>query len=264
MTLSLSRRGFLGAAAGGLVVAFSLAGPLRAQEQAEGPELPGDLADTPNLDAWIRISPEGDITVFTGKAELGQGIKTALRMVAAEELSVVPGEIELITADTGLTPDEGFTAGSQSMSNSGMAIRHAAANVRVLLLEEAARQLGVEAASLTVGTRLCRAVAGRWATATSRPRSTSRSRCGWRCPIASRATTASSAPTCSASTFRARSRAARPTFRTCGPRAWSMPASSDRRAPARPSPPSMRRASRPSPGPGRRPGRELPGRRGRA
>ena len=79
---ALSRRGFLGAT-GGLIVAFSLAGPLRAQEQ-EGPELPGDLADTPNLDAWIRISPEGDITVFTGKAELGQGIKTALRMRAGQ------------------------------------------------------------------------------------------------------------------------------------------------------------------------------------
>ena len=147
--VNLSRRGFLGAT-GGLLVAFSLAGPLRAQDQ-EGPELPGDLADTPNLDAWIRISPEGDITVFTGKAELGQGIKTALRMVAAEELSVDPREIELVTADTGLTPDEGFTAGSMSMSNSGMAIRHAAANVRMLLLEEAARRLGADIASLKVG-----------------------------------------------------------------------------------------------------------------
>ena len=58
------------------------------------------------------------ITVFTGKAELGQGIKTALLQVAAEELAVDPRQIDLITADTARTPNEGYTAGSQSMQDS--------------------------------------------------------------------------------------------------------------------------------------------------
>ena len=54
------------------------------------------------LDAWIRIDADGSVTVFTGKAELGQGIKTALIQVAAEQLGVAPGTVKLITADTDL------------------------------------------------------------------------------------------------------------------------------------------------------------------
>ena len=91
-------------------------------------------SDEPFLDAWIRIDADGDVTVFTGKAELGQGVKTAILQVAAEELEVEPAAIELVTADTGRTPDEGYTAGSQSMQNSGTAIRHAAAQVREILI----------------------------------------------------------------------------------------------------------------------------------
>jgi len=51
-----------------------------------GPQLPGSLKTQPMLDGWIRIGPDGTATLFTGKAELGQGIKTALIQVAAEEL----------------------------------------------------------------------------------------------------------------------------------------------------------------------------------
>ena len=147
---SVSRRAFLGGA-GALIVSFSM---LRASAQEappaepEPPELPGALSDSPFLDSWIRIDAEGKITVFTGKAELGQGIKTAILQVAAEELEVDPATIELITADTALTPDEGFTAGSQSMQNSGTAVRNAAAQVRELLIAKAAQQLGVPATEL--------------------------------------------------------------------------------------------------------------------
>ena len=81
--------------------------------------------------------------MFTGKAELGQGIKTALTQVAAEELDVPPGQVRLITADTERTPNEGVTAGSHSMQDSGTAILNAAANVRALLAEAAARRWNV-------------------------------------------------------------------------------------------------------------------------
>ena len=146
----VSRRAVL-AGSGALVLAFSLR-PLFAQEAvvspppsgSEPPGPPGSLEDTPLLDAWIRIDADNRITVFTGKAELGQGIKTALRQVAAEELKVRPEEIELVTADTARTPDEGFTAGSQSMQNSGTAIRHASAQVREILVAEAARRLNLQ------------------------------------------------------------------------------------------------------------------------
>jgi nicotinate dehydrogenase subunit B len=143
----ISRRSML-VGTGALVVTFSLFSRSRAQQAgqpsaAAPPELPGSLDDVPLLDAWIRIDADGSITVFTGKSELGQGIRTALLQLAAEELEVAPGDIELISADTGRTPDEGFTAGSQSMQNSGTAIRNAAAQVREILVAEAACRLGV-------------------------------------------------------------------------------------------------------------------------
>jgi CO/xanthine dehydrogenase Mo-binding subunit len=113
-----------------------------AQEPTEK-KPPGSLQRNPDLDSWIRIDDRGAITVFTGKCELGQGIKTALIQVAAEELVVAPESIRLVTADTALTPNEGYTAGSHSMQDSGTAIRYAAAQARALLIGAAAARLGV-------------------------------------------------------------------------------------------------------------------------
>jgi len=141
--VSLSRRRML-AGSGALVVSFSL---LRALPAQEAQNLPGSLKTTPMLDAWLRIDAEG-ITVFTGKAELGQGVKTALMQVAAEELGVGPDRIVMITADTARTPNEGYTAGSQSMQDSGTAIRHAAAQARELLIDAASKRFDVAADQL--------------------------------------------------------------------------------------------------------------------
>jgi CO/xanthine dehydrogenase Mo-binding subunit len=140
----LNRRRFL---SGAIVVAFALTKRAKGQEKsgAQGagppkiaPELPGDLAKFPDLDSWIRLDSEGRVTVFTGKAELGQGLKTALIQLAADELDVGPDRVALVTADTGRAPDEGVTAGSHSMQDSGTAIANAAANVRMLLVRAAA------------------------------------------------------------------------------------------------------------------------------
>jgi nicotinate dehydrogenase subunit B len=148
---TLSRRTLVGGGCA-LVVSFSLVRSPYSTSEAQGPpqppKLPGSLRTTPWLDAWIRVDANG-ITVFTGKAELGQGIKTALLQVAAEELNVEPGQIEFITADTARTPNEGYTAGSQSMQDSATAIRHAAAQTRELLLAAAATRFGVAAEQLT-------------------------------------------------------------------------------------------------------------------
>ena len=141
----LSRRAVL-AGGGALVVSFPML-PRRLAAQGAGEataKLPGSLAKTPMLDAWLRIDGDGKITVFTGKAELGQGLKTALVQIAAEELIVAPEAIELVTADTARTPDEGYTAGSHSMQDSGTAIRHAAAQSRVLLIGVAAARLQLQ------------------------------------------------------------------------------------------------------------------------
>ena len=101
------------------------------------------------LDAWIRIDPSGSITVFTGKAELGQGVKTALVQIAAEELAVPFERITLVTADTERTPNEGVTSGSNSLKDSGTAIQNAAAQVRAILVAEAARRWNVAPDALT-------------------------------------------------------------------------------------------------------------------
>ena len=85
------------------------------------------------MDAWIRVDANKEITIFTGKAELGQGIKTALLQIAAEELEVEVARIRIVTADTAATPNEGYTAGSNSLKDSGTAIRQAAAEMRALM-----------------------------------------------------------------------------------------------------------------------------------
>src|SRR5438477_12170408 len=131
----LSRRAVL---AGALVVSFSLLPRDLLAQAPGGPKLPPSLDKSPFLDAWIRIDADGRITAFSGKAELGQGITTAAVQLAAEVLVVMPEAVHLVTADLALTPVGGYTAGSHSMQDSGMAIRHAAAQAREVLVGAAA------------------------------------------------------------------------------------------------------------------------------
>jgi nicotinate dehydrogenase subunit B len=138
---------------GALIVSFSL-GRAFAEEGAPGAaaaKRPGSLATAPYLDSWLRIDSDGRITAFTGKAELGQGFKTAFRQIAAEQLDVPFEAIKVVTADTQLTANEGYTAGSHSMQDSGTAILNAAAQVRELLVAAAAERLGLAAESLKTG-----------------------------------------------------------------------------------------------------------------
>lgn len=149
MTAVPTRRALL-AGGGALVIGFSLRAPFAwAQAAGEsGAKLPGDLGKYPMLDSWLRIDADGKITVLTGKAELGQGLKTALIQLAAEELVVAAEAIRLLTADTAETPNEGYTAGSHSMQDSGTAIRNAAAQARQLLIEAAAARLQLPSGQL--------------------------------------------------------------------------------------------------------------------
>ena len=59
------------------------------------------FAKNPDLDSWLQIHADGRVTVFTGKVELGQKLKTAFAVIAAEELDVDPGRITVRTAETG-------------------------------------------------------------------------------------------------------------------------------------------------------------------
>ncbi len=107
--------------------------------------LPGSLNNNRLLDAWMRIGGDGNATVYTGKVELGQGILTALWQIAAEELDLPLSRVKIYSADTANSPDEGQTAGSQSIENSGTALRLACAEVRGMLVDLAAAKLAVPA-----------------------------------------------------------------------------------------------------------------------
>src|SRR5712675_3211571 len=146
MNAHISRRDFA-AGLGGIVVAFTLAPKLATGQQPAA--LPGSLNGNRMLDAWVRIAADGSATVFTGKVELGQGIVTALAQIAAEELDLPLSRIKMISGDTGQTPNEGQTAGSQSIEASGTALRMAGAEVRGILVDLAAKRLGVAADTLS-------------------------------------------------------------------------------------------------------------------
>ena len=150
---------------GALVLGFSLLpAAARAEFNAMGlpplanPRLAGSLKNTPLLDAWIRVAADGKVTVCSGKVELGTGLRTALMQIALEQLELAPADIRFIGGDTALGPNEGFTAGSHSVADSGTALLHASAQVAALLREGAAAQWKL--APGAVGLRAGRAVAG--------------------------------------------------------------------------------------------------------
>src|SRR5207237_4633541 len=114
------------------------------------PTLPPLLAANPRLDQWVRFPAPGHVTVSTGRVEIGQGVLTAMLQIAAEELEVSPEQILLQTGDTELTPNEGYTAGSQSIQFGGVALRLACAEVRALFLDHAATRFGYSRGALTI------------------------------------------------------------------------------------------------------------------
>ena len=111
---------------------------------------PGSLARNRRLDQWLQIGGDGRITLRVGKVELGQGIATALAQIAAEELDVDIGRIVMVPPDTAGSPDEGMTSGSQSIEQSGRAVRQVCAEARAILLTAAATRLGVEESTLQI------------------------------------------------------------------------------------------------------------------
>jgi len=90
------------------------------------------LKTNPLLAQWLRFESNGTVTVFTGKAELGQGILHALKLIAAHELAVPVASVQIETANTKHSPDEGMTSGSLSVQDSGLAIRQACAHAAQL------------------------------------------------------------------------------------------------------------------------------------
>jgi nicotinate dehydrogenase subunit B len=114
------------------------------------PQLPVSLAANPVLSSWVRFSTEGHVTVSPGKVEIGQGIVTALAQIAADELDVDIGRVQMVRATTAGSPNEGVTSGSLSVQQSGRAIRQACAEIRQIFLAVAADRLGVDTDALEI------------------------------------------------------------------------------------------------------------------
>ena len=110
----------------------------------------GALAQASQVDDWLAVEPDGTVTVFSGKVELGTGIKTALAQIVAEELDVPFNHVKMVMGDTALTPDEGYTAGSTSIEYGGHALRQASAEARLALLELASERLDAAVDELIV------------------------------------------------------------------------------------------------------------------
>ncbi len=119
--------------------------------------LPGALVDHPRLSQWVAFPAPGRVAVATGKVEIGQGVLTALVQIAAEQLDVAVDRVAIASGDTDRTPNEGYTAGSQSIQFGGVALRRACADVRELYIRSAAEALGCPAADLSIadGRILC-------------------------------------------------------------------------------------------------------------
>ena len=112
--------------------------------------LPGPLNDNPSLDRWVSFPAPGKVAIGTGRVEIGQGVLTAMAQIAADELDVAMERIAIRSGDTALTPNEGYTAGSQSIQFGGVALRQACADVHALFLDQAARIIGCKASELAI------------------------------------------------------------------------------------------------------------------
>ncbi len=144
-TLQPSRRGFLGTLGAGVVVL--LAGDDSARAAT------GDFeryAAADSIGTWLHVGGDGAVTVFTGKVEVGQDIRTLLTQAVAEELHVAPAAITLVMGDTDLTPYDAGTFGSRSTPQMGLQLRRVAAAARHALLELAAQRWQVPASGLTL------------------------------------------------------------------------------------------------------------------
>ncbi|MEX2234603.1 MAG: molybdopterin cofactor-binding domain-containing protein [Cyclobacteriaceae bacterium] len=141
---NMNRRRFFQAMGSGVAIAFttykSIGGVL--SEELKAPE--------DQVGAWIHIGESGNVTIYTGKAEVGQNIRTSLAQIVAEELDVRMEKIDMILGDTELTPYDRGTFGSRSIPYMGPQLRKAAATAREVLLEMAAKEWKADRATLFI------------------------------------------------------------------------------------------------------------------
>jgi len=145
--MEITRRDFI-KASGSLIVSVALPG---ASSIALSQGVSGKPPLTPDeLDSWIAVLPDGSVTAFFGKMDMGQGVDVAIGQMVAEELDVPFERVNVVMGDTAYTCNQGGASGSTGVQRGGMTLRKAAAEARRILVERAAQKLGVDAGSLVV------------------------------------------------------------------------------------------------------------------
>jgi len=147
--ITLSRREFL-QGTGALVVGFAVPSLAHAQRLSRTEAALGKTLDIGDVDGFIAVNADGSVTIYSGKVDLGQGLRIAIPQMAAEELGVDVGRIAMLEGDTALTPDQGATAGSSGIMRGGIQIRQAAATARQALIALASARSGKPATDLDI------------------------------------------------------------------------------------------------------------------
>jgi nicotinate dehydrogenase subunit B len=145
----VERRDFFKFLGGGLVLLLALDGTAHAQESGRGASIRPD-ARPPELAAWLHIGEDGTITVYTGKTEVGQNIRTSLAQAVAEELRAPIGLVQMVMADTDLTPYDMGTFGSRTTPLMAPQMKKVGAAAREALIDLAAEKWKVDRASVSI------------------------------------------------------------------------------------------------------------------
>jgi len=149
----VARREFFKLFGGGVAIVFTLKGELGqeggARQAGESGRRGPNASQPKEIGGWLHIGEDGAVTVFTGKVEVGQDIRTSLAQAVAEELRVPMASIKLVMGDTDLTPYDMGTFGSRTTPTMAPQLRKAAAAARELLLDLAAEQMKADRSALT-------------------------------------------------------------------------------------------------------------------
>ena len=162
VTPILSRRNLL-KTGGALIVGFAFDAALPRWTRAQTPAAGGNAGkplDPSEIDSFLAIHPDGTVTVYSGKVDVGTGLRIAVAQMAAEELGIRAERITLVDGDTGVCPDQGGTGGSTGLTRGGAEVRQAAATARQALLALGATRLNRPAGELTIVDGEVRPLAG--------------------------------------------------------------------------------------------------------
>lgn len=118
----ISRRELL-KTGGAIVVSFAFHGRSSAQTASK-------TTDPHEVDSFLVLNKDGSVTIYTGKVDLGTGLRIAIRQMAAEELDIPLNKVTMVEGDTDLTPDQGATGGSTGLTRGGVEVRQAAATAQ--------------------------------------------------------------------------------------------------------------------------------------